>query len=156
MPGRPFIGLEGEWGGRVTEGNGRRWWCAMMVVEAAVLGGDRLGRWWGVMMGVLQPFREKEGVPGDAARAHTQGGGGNGGRSSRGGRRPGEALMSAKEGGAGWLGRPKAEAKWRVAMVAQWEGKGEWAGQGGRRGGPQLGRIQSRARIQKKFFSNFN
>jgi hypothetical protein len=29
-------------------------------------------------------------------------------------------------------------------------------GVGGRRGGPRLGRIQSRARIQKKFFSNFN
>jgi hypothetical protein len=56
--------------------------------------------------------------------------------------------MSAREGGAGWLGQPKAEASWRV--VAHWEGKGEWAGQGGRRGRPRLGRIWSHATIQKE------
>jgi hypothetical protein len=32
MSGRPFIGLEGERGGLATEGNERRWWCAIMVV----------------------------------------------------------------------------------------------------------------------------
>jgi hypothetical protein len=42
MMGHPFIGLEGQRGGRATEGNG-------MVVEAAVSGGDQLGWWWGVM-----------------------------------------------------------------------------------------------------------
>jgi hypothetical protein len=45
MPGRSFIGLEGEWGGQTMEGNGRRWWCTMMVVVVAVSGGDQLGRW---------------------------------------------------------------------------------------------------------------
>jgi hypothetical protein len=60
------------------------------------------------------------------------------------------------EGGAGWLGRPKAEAQWRFGGGGPKGGKGEWAGQGGRRGGSLLGQIQSWARIQKKFFSNFN
>jgi hypothetical protein len=59
-------------------------------------------------------------------------------------------------GGAGWLGRPKAEAQWRFGGSGPKGGKGECAGQGGRRGGLRLGRICSRARIQKKFFSNFN
>jgi hypothetical protein len=43
----PFIGAEGkrdgrtvEGNGRTVEGNGQRRWSAMMVVEAAVLGGD--------------------------------------------------------------------------------------------------------------------
>jgi hypothetical protein len=40
----PFIGAEGEGSDRAVEGNGRRRWSAMMVVEAAVLGGiDRGG-----------------------------------------------------------------------------------------------------------------
>jgi hypothetical protein len=70
--------------------------------------------------------------------------------------RPGEeddwagARMSTREGGAGWLGQPKVEAQCWLAAVAQWEGTGEWAGRGGRRGGPRLGRIWSRARIQKE------
>jgi hypothetical protein len=51
MPGRPFIGLEGERGGWVTEGNRRRRWSAMMMVEAVISGGDRSGRWWGVKRG---------------------------------------------------------------------------------------------------------
>jgi hypothetical protein len=60
------------------------------------------------------------------------------------------------KGGAGWLGGPKAEAQWRFGGGGPKRGKGEWAGRGGRRGGPWLGRIRSRARTQKKFFSNFN
>jgi hypothetical protein len=63
--------------------------------------------------------------------------------------------VSAREDGADWLGRPKAEAQWRVVAVAQWEGKGEWAGHGGRRSGPQLGQIRSRARIQKEILFKF-
>jgi hypothetical protein len=61
--GAPLVGLEGERGRQTMEGNGRRWWCAMMVVEVAVLGGDRLGWWWGVMRGggVLRPFWEQKG-----------------------------------------------------------------------------------------------
>jgi hypothetical protein len=39
----PFIGAEGEQDGQTVEGNGRRRWSAMMVVEVAVLGGDRPG-----------------------------------------------------------------------------------------------------------------
>jgi hypothetical protein len=60
------------------------------------------------------------------------------------------------EGGMGWLGRPKAEAQWQFGGGGPKGGKGEWPGRGGRRGGPWLGRIRSRARIQKKFFLNFN
>jgi hypothetical protein len=41
----PFIGLEGERGGRVMEGNERQMWCAMMVAEVTFLGQDQLGRW---------------------------------------------------------------------------------------------------------------
>jgi hypothetical protein len=63
--------------------------------------------------------------------------------------------VSVREGGAGGLGRPKAEAQWWVAAAAQWEGKGEWAGWGGRRGGLWLGRIQSRARVQKEILFEF-
>jgi hypothetical protein len=65
-------------------------------------------------------------------------------------------LSEEDEGGAGWLGRPKAEAQWWFGGDGPKGGKGEWAGRGGRRGGPRLGRIRSRARIQKNFFSNFN
>jgi hypothetical protein len=39
----PFIGAEGEGGDRTVEGNDRRRWSAMMVVEAAVSRGDRPG-----------------------------------------------------------------------------------------------------------------
>jgi hypothetical protein len=49
MPGHPFMGSEGERGGRALVGNNRRWCCPIMVVEAAVSGGDRPGWWWGVM-----------------------------------------------------------------------------------------------------------
>jgi hypothetical protein len=59
------------------------------------------------------------------------------------------------EGDAGWAGQ-RMMPSGGLAVVAQKGGKGEWAGRGGRRGGPRLGRIRSRARIQKKFFSNFN
>jgi hypothetical protein len=65
-------------------------------------------------------------------------------------------LREEDKGGAGWLGRPKAEAQWWFGVGGPKEGKGEWAGRGRRRCGPRLGRIRSRARIQKKFFSNFN
>jgi hypothetical protein len=44
-----------------------------------------------------------------------------------------------EEGGASWLGRPKAEAQWRFGGDGPKGGKGEWAGRGGRRGGPRLG-----------------
>jgi hypothetical protein len=44
-------------------------------------------------------------------------------------------LRKEDEGGAGWLGRPKAEAQWRFGSGGPNEGKGEWAGRGVRRGG---------------------
>jgi hypothetical protein len=47
--------------------------------------------------------------------------------------------VSAREGGAGWLGRPKVEVQLWLAVVAKWEGKGEWAGWGGWRGGSMAG-----------------
>jgi hypothetical protein len=96
-----------------------------------------------------------EEAPGGGTRARKRGGGGSIGRSAQGGRRPGGACVSVREGGVCWLGRPKAEAQWRVVPAAQWEGKGEWAGQGGRRGGPRLGRIRSRARIKKEILFKF-
>jgi hypothetical protein len=65
------------------------------------------------------------------------------------------AHVSVRGGGAGWLGQRKAEAQWWVAAAAQWEGKGEWASLGGRRGRPRLVRIRSRARIQKEFLFEF-
>jgi hypothetical protein len=57
----PFIGSEGEWGHRALEENDRWWCCTIMVVEAAVSGGDRPGWWRGVMRGVLRPLRERKG-----------------------------------------------------------------------------------------------
>jgi hypothetical protein len=39
----PFIGLEGERGGRASEMNGGRRWCTIMVMKAAVSEGDRAG-----------------------------------------------------------------------------------------------------------------
>jgi hypothetical protein len=79
-----------------------------MVVEAAISGGDRPGRWWGVMRGGAPTI---SGVEGGASRGGTcarvrRGGG----RSAWGGRRSGGARVSAREDGAGWLGRPKTEA----------------------------------------------
>jgi hypothetical protein len=68
MLGRSFIGLEGERGGQATEGNERRWWCAIMVVEAAVSGRDRQGWWWGVMRGGALAVFGVEGRSRDAAR----------------------------------------------------------------------------------------
>jgi hypothetical protein len=116
-----------------------------MVVEATVLGGDR-PRSDEEGGGCSGYFRSGRGT-GTGRQQRAQDGGGGAGRSARGGRRP---------GGAGWLGRPKAEAQGRFSGGGPKGGKGELAGSGGRRGGPQLGRIRSRARIQKKFFSNFN
>jgi hypothetical protein len=43
IPGHPFIGSEGERGGRTVERNGRRQWCAIMAMKAAVSEGDRVG-----------------------------------------------------------------------------------------------------------------
>jgi hypothetical protein len=42
--GHLFIGSEGERGGRASKGNGRRRWCAIMVVERSFQEGiDRGG-----------------------------------------------------------------------------------------------------------------
>jgi hypothetical protein len=70
MLGRTFIGLEGERGGQVMEGNERQWWCPIMVVEVAVSGGDRPGR-WGVMSGGALVVLGVEGGRRDVARART-------------------------------------------------------------------------------------
>jgi hypothetical protein len=68
----PFYRVGGERGGRVTEGNRRQWWCTMMVVEAAISGGDWPGRWWGVMRGVLRVFQERNVAHREAARARAR------------------------------------------------------------------------------------
>jgi hypothetical protein len=101
--GSPFIGSEGERGDRASEGNGWRQWCGIMVMEAAISGGDQSGWWWGVMKGGCAPaITGAEGVPRGGARAHVR-------RrrwpSARGGGRLGGARVSAR-GAAGWLGRP--------------------------------------------------
>jgi hypothetical protein len=41
MPGLPFIGSEGDRGGRASERNGRRRWCAIMAMKAVVSEGDQ-------------------------------------------------------------------------------------------------------------------
>jgi hypothetical protein len=69
--GCPFIGLEEGRGGRAMEGNGRRRWCAMMVVETVVSGGDRPGWWWGVMRGCCSRFRSGRRGAGGGAHTHT-------------------------------------------------------------------------------------
>jgi hypothetical protein len=43
MPRHPFIGSDGKRGGWASEGNERWQWFAIMVVEAAILGGDQPG-----------------------------------------------------------------------------------------------------------------
>jgi hypothetical protein len=66
----PFIGAEGEQDSRTVEGNDRRRWSAMMVVEAAVSGGDLLGSDGGEWCsGRFRSGRER--AP-EAARAHTR------------------------------------------------------------------------------------
>jgi hypothetical protein len=134
MSGRPFIGLEDERGGRATEGNGRRRWCSIMVVEATVSGGDRPRR-WGVTRRCSGRFRSGRGsVRRRGTCAH---------EATVAAARPGEDddRRGPRDGKRGWGGlvRPKVKDKWQVAMAAQWEGKGEWADRGGRRGRPRLG-----------------
>jgi hypothetical protein len=43
MPGGSFIGSKGERGGQSLVGHRQRWWHTIMVAEASVSGGDRLG-----------------------------------------------------------------------------------------------------------------
>jgi hypothetical protein len=123
MLGHSFIGLEGERGGQVTEGNGRRWWCAIMVVEAAVSGGDRQGWWWGVMRGGALAVFGVEGRSRDAActsareAAVVESAVRPREEDDRGG-----ARVSVIEGRADWLGRPKAEAQWEGKRVVGWPG----------------------------------
>jgi hypothetical protein len=64
MSGCPFIGSEGERGGWASEGNGWCRWCTIMVVEAAVSGGDRPGWSWGVMRGGAPAVTGAEGASG--------------------------------------------------------------------------------------------
>jgi hypothetical protein len=92
-------------------------------------------------------MRRGEGAP---AISGVERGGAPGGSSAH---KPAAVVLAGQLGeeddGAGWLGRPKAEAQGRFGGGGPKGGKGELAGSGGRRGGPRLGRIQSRARIQK-------
>jgi hypothetical protein len=70
MPGRPFIGSEGERGHRASEGNGQWRWCTIMVVEVAVSGGDRPEWWWGAIRGGARSVTGAKGLPrGGDARA---------------------------------------------------------------------------------------
>jgi hypothetical protein len=139
----PFIGAEGGGSNRTVEGNDGWRWSAMIVMEAAVSGGDR-------------PRRDE----GGATRAilGVEGGGAPGGGSPllpaavAPGGRPREE--DDRAGRAGWAGRRPRPRQFGNGSLKG--GKGEWAGRSGRRGRPLLGRIRSRARIQKKFFSNFN
>jgi hypothetical protein len=80
------------------------------------------------------------------------GGGAPGGGRTRASRQRRRRLFSPgrKTIGRGGLAGP-AKAQWRFIGGGPKGGKGEWAGRGGWRGRPRLGRIRSRARIQKKF-----
>jgi hypothetical protein len=69
----PFYRVGRECGSRVMEGNRRRRWCSIMVVEAAVLGRDRSGQ-WGVMRGAVAPAIsrvEGRGASGGGMRVRT-------------------------------------------------------------------------------------
>jgi hypothetical protein len=111
----PFYRLGGG-AGWPSDGGER----AVEVVRHDGGGGGRFGRGsTGAVVGSDEGGAPAvSGVEGgwEAARTHMRGSGGGIGHSAQGGRRP------------GGLGRPKAEAQWWVAAVAQWEGKGEWAG----------------------------
>jgi hypothetical protein len=100
MPGHPFIGLEGERGGRVSESNERRRWCAIMVMEAAVSEGDQSGWWWGVTRGrgCSGHYGSRSGA--GRRRAHTRGGG-SGGRLREDDDRAGLACQRGTERGEG-------------------------------------------------------
>jgi hypothetical protein len=146
-------------GGAGRLGNRRE--SAAVVVHHDGGGGGRFGRgstgrWWGVMRwGVLRPFQEQKGGVGRRrACAHVRRGWRH--RPFGPGRKmTGRGPPVGERGRVGWLGRPKVEAQWRVVAVAQWEGKGEWADRGRRRGGPRVGRIRSWARIQKEILFEF-
>jgi hypothetical protein len=73
MPGHPFIGSEGERGGRVSERNERRRWCAIMAMKVAVLEGDQPGSDEGgggapAFMGVEEAFGLGRKAPGQVPR----------------------------------------------------------------------------------------
>jgi hypothetical protein len=106
----PFIGAERERDGRTVEGNNRRWWSTMMVVEAAVSGGDRSRSDGGCGAPAIS---EAEGAPGSGTRAH-------------------EAAVAAPAGQpreeddrTGWAGRAGQRPRpcGGLAAVAQNEGK---------------------------------
>jgi hypothetical protein len=110
MPTHPFIGLEGERGGQASERNGRRMWCAIMVMKAAVSVGNWVGSDEGgsalAIMGA-----ERGGAPGGgSARASRRCR--RRGRAAGGGRRRGGAHASMRErdglGRAGWLAKAQA------------------------------------------------
>jgi hypothetical protein len=69
---RDALGSYGLRGGWASAGNGRPWWCAIMVVEAAVSGGDQPGWLWGVMRGDAPVVTGAEGAPGSSARVHAR------------------------------------------------------------------------------------
>jgi hypothetical protein len=67
----------------------------------------------------------------------------------------GAPVISGVEGGTGRRRTCTHEAQLWLAAATKWEGKGEWAGQGERRGRPWLGQIRSWARVQKEILFEF-
>jgi hypothetical protein len=75
----------------------------------------------------------------------------------------GRRREAAAQEGVGWRsedGRGRSVGPGGVSLAwpvgqGPGRGQGEWAGQGGRRGGPRLGQIRSRAIIQKEFLFKF-
>jgi hypothetical protein len=147
MPGHPFIGSERDRGCRASEGNEWRRWCAIMVVEAAILGGDQPGLWWGVMRGGAPAVTGAERAPVGGVRACEAAAApvsiGPGRKTI--GRGP---CVNERGRLVGWVGR-QAEAQ-----RGSWEG-GPNGGEGRRE---RVGRAESWNRVnsrRKKPFSNF-
>jgi hypothetical protein len=66
----PIYKVGGGAGGRASERNWQRRWCAIMGMKAAVSEGDRPGWWWGVMRGGGCSGRYESGSGVGRRRAH--------------------------------------------------------------------------------------
>jgi hypothetical protein len=125
--GRPFIGSERERGGRASERNGRRRWCAILVMKVAILEGDQTGSDEGgsalAVMGV-----EGGGAP-RGGSAHVSRWWRRRGRAAGGGRRRAGARASVRErdglGRADW--EAKAQEEWGESGLVEGQGLGGWA-----------------------------
>jgi hypothetical protein len=125
--GRPFIGSKRERGGRASERNGRRRWCAILAMKVAILEEDQAGSDEGgsalAVMGA-----EGGGAP-RGGSAHVSRWWRRRGRAAGGGRRRGGARASVRErdglGRADW--EAKAQEEWGESGLVEGQGLGGWA-----------------------------